>query len=125
MVSFSSPIMSAKVIKGEGAVHPLSKIPLLPPPPPSNKPKVGHRAPARPPAPSSSLLPPENKLKSKSLPRGLPSDGTVFDSEKKIDTIDASEVEMVSECLEMKSLTRLSSGKIYFCSTFFSQHFYQ
>merc|ERR1719300_2215570 len=106
VVSFSSPIMSAKVIKGEGAVHPLSKIPLLPPPPPSNKPKVGHRAPARPPAPSSSLLPPENKLKSKSLPRGLPSDGTVFDSEKKIDTIDASEDNNNEEKEESKEKER-------------------
>jgi len=88
VVSFSSPIMSAKVIKGEGTGHPLSKIPLLPPPPPSNKPKVSHRAPARPPAPTSSLLPPENKLKSKSLPRGLPSDGTAFESEKNLDKND-------------------------------------
>lgn len=30
--------------------------------------------------PGTGLVPPENKLKSKSLPRGLPSDGSVFDS---------------------------------------------
>ena len=46
-------------------------IPLLPPPPPSSK--TSSRA-----APQRCLAPPEPRLKSKSLPRGLPSDG-VYD----------------------------------------------
>ena len=46
-------------------------IPLLPPPPPSSK--TSCRA-----APQRCLAPPEPRLKSKSLPRGLPSDG-VYD----------------------------------------------
>ena len=83
VVSFSSPILSTKAITGGSGTSQQqlqSKIPLLPPPPPSNKPKAGNRqvTSSRPPGPG--LLPPENKLKSKSLPRGLPSDGTVFDS---------------------------------------------
>ena len=84
VVSFSSPIMSTKMIT-DAPHHPppgvkdQSKIPLLPPPPASSKPKTTNRCSTRP-AASSELLPPDNKLKSKSLPRGLPSDGAVFDS---------------------------------------------
>ena len=89
VVSFSSPIMSTKVIAGQqGGVAVKEKIPLLPPPPPSHKPKA--RASTRPAGASSELLPPENKLKSKSLPRGLPSDGTAFDtvdSEASMETV--------------------------------------
>merc|ERR1719394_504257 len=83
VVSFRSPILSTKTITGgSGTNHQQlqSKIPLLPPPPPSNKPKVGNRQVTSSRPPGTGLVPPENKLKSKSLPRGLPSDGSVFDS---------------------------------------------
>ena len=57
-VTFSSPLPGRT---------PPSAIPLLPPPPSASKAgKPGRHGPAR------ALLPPDNKLKSKSLPRGLP-----------------------------------------------------
>lgn len=83
VVSFSSPILSTRAISGPGGQQQQSKIPLLPPPPASSKPKLRQeRTSSRPPpgAAAAGLLPPENKLKSKSLPRGLPSDGTAFDN---------------------------------------------
>jgi len=63
VVSFSSPILPIR------SQVPSSTIPLLPPPPPSNKQKTGSRGSAR------ALMIPDNRTKSKSLPRGLPSDG--------------------------------------------------
>jgi len=65
VVSFSSPIP----VRSQA---PSSTIPLLPPPPPSNKQKTSSRSCGR------ALMLPENRTKSKSLPRGLPSDG-MFD----------------------------------------------
>ena len=71
VVSFSSPI----TVRPQ---PPSSTIPLLPPPPPSNKQKTSSRASGR------ALMLPENRIKSKSLPRGLPSDGMFeqFDREE-------------------------------------------
>ena len=83
VVSFSSPIMSTKVISSaNNNQQQQSKIPLLPPPPPSSKPKARQErnTNSRPPVSGcqGGLLPPDDKLKSKSLPRGLPSDGTLW-----------------------------------------------
>jgi len=72
VVSFSSPILPVR------SQAPSSAIPLLPPPPPSNKQKTSSRSSGR------ALMLPENRMKSKSLPRGLPSDGMFeqFDREE-------------------------------------------
>merc|ERR1719447_1308999 len=85
-VSFSSPILPKKSIsvpqQQPAPTNQKSKIPLLPPPPPSSKPKTHNRTNSRSGAQISGgalLPPPDQKLKSKSLPRGLPSDGTAFD----------------------------------------------
>merc|ERR1712055_157723 len=67
-VSFSSTGLPP--IRAPAAAAP-SSIPLLPPPPPSSK--TSSRAP-----PQRTLAPPDQRTKSRSLPRGLPSDG-VFD----------------------------------------------
>merc|ERR1719483_289995 len=77
VVSFSSPILPTRV---PHAVPALSQIPLIPPPPPSNKAKTNSRSCGR------ALLPPENRTKSKSLPRGLPTDGTVFEQYDRLET---------------------------------------
>jgi len=71
VVSFSSPV----TVRPQPAS---STIPLLPPPPPSNKQKASSRVSGR------ALMLPENRIKSKSLPRGLPSDGMFeqFDREE-------------------------------------------
>merc|ERR1712096_72692 len=58
------------------------QIPLLPPPPPSSKAKTSSRSCGR------ALLPPENRTKSKSLPRGLPSDGTIFEQFDRTDEVE-------------------------------------
>jgi len=62
VVSFSSSISTARTS------IPSSNIPLLPPPPPSNKMKTSSRGCSR------ALMLPETRTKSKSLPRGLPSE---------------------------------------------------
>merc|ERR1712013_225884 len=67
-VSFSSTGLPP--VRAPAAAAP-SSIPLLPPPPPSSK--TSSRAP-----PQRTLAPPDQRTKSRSLPRGLPSDG-VFD----------------------------------------------
>ena len=71
--SSSSGAVSFKI-----PVSPKTQIPLLPPPPASNKIRVGNAQILRPtPAsPHQRISPARNK--SKSLPRGLPSDGSVF-----------------------------------------------
>ena len=77
VVSFSSPILPTR-----SQALSASAIPLLPPPPPSHKQKTGSRASGR------ALMLPENRTKSKSLPRGLPSDGMFEQFDQAEDVID-------------------------------------
>jgi len=69
-------------------------IPLLPPPPPSSK------ASSRGPPPSRNLAPPEQRLKSKSLPRGLPSEGVFDQFEESSEKISPEEVRREALLLE-------------------------
>ena len=104
--------------------------PLLPPPPASNKPRVPHQAilqptPASPPPkPTNQII--NNKpshqttlqviedsgIKSKSLPRGLPSDGSAFASFQQPQTVDEAEEANIEE-LQLEFL-RLQLGTVGF-----------
>jgi len=107
-VSFSSPILPKKSIsvpqQQPAPTNQKSKIPLLPPPPPSSKPKTHNRTNSRSGAQISGgvlLPPPDQKLKSKSLPRGLPSDGTAFDQvDDNDETTDSPAMIKVAEKIE-------------------------
>ena len=84
---------------------------MLPPPPASNKTRVPHQAilqptPVSPPQKPNQIKPPntstlqiieDSNTKSKSLPRGLPSDGSAFASFQQPQTVDEAEEANIEE----------------------------
>jgi len=100
VVSFRSPILPTR----SPHAPPLNQIPLLPPPPPSNKAKTNSRSGGR------NLLPPENRTKSKSLPRGLPSDCSIFEQFERVED----EVEGRQKEEENKSALLLEEMRLKF-----------
>jgi len=92
VVSFSSPLLPTRAL-----INPKTNIPLLPPPPPSNKQKQNPRSSGR------SLMIPANRTKSKSLPKGLSSDG-MFDQFVKLEELEKQKEEQVKNSLLLEEM---------------------
>jgi hypothetical protein len=85
----STPASSTASTASVSAKPPLAGFPLLPPPPPSTKAPV-RALPLHAVQPKGFNVPVEARMKSKSLPRGLPSDGSLFDKFRKKEPLSAS-----------------------------------